>query len=82
MNNRPSYYRNRATTAAIKKPPLGVIATASARITHQKGFDGLKSENDLKDEAEMLNLDKKLQSDITDKEIMLQQYNNLFTRGN
>ena len=39
MNERPNYYRNRASTAAIKKPPLGVIATASARIAHENQFD-------------------------------------------
>lgn len=80
MNNRPNYYKNRASTAAIKKPPLGVIATASARVVHENNFD-LQSENELK-EAEMLNIGKKQASDITDKDLMLAQYNNLFTKGN
>ena len=82
MNNRPSY-KSRASTAAIKKPPLGVIATASARAGHENNkFDLVQSENDLKEEAEMLNIGRKQASEITDKDIMLAQYNNLFTKGN
>ena len=81
MNNRPNY-RNRASTAAIKKPPLGVIATSSARVAHENKFDLVHSENGLKEEAEMLNLGRKQASELTEKDIMLAQYNNLFTKGN
>ena len=42
----------------------------------------LHSENDLNDEAEMLNIGRKHGSELSEKDIMLAQYNNLFTKGN
>ena len=62
LNVRPNYNRNRATTAAIKKPPLGVLATASAR--ENINMERLYSEQNLNGEAEILKVAAKVQSDI------------------
>ena len=54
LNNRPGHFRNRASTAAIRKPPLGVIATASARVSLGEHFNEDASERNANDVAEVL----------------------------
>ena len=53
LNNRPGHIRNRASTAAIRKPPLGVIATASARVNLGENLNQA-SERNVNDVAEVL----------------------------
>ena len=59
LNDRPSHFRNRASTAAIRKPPLGVIATASARVGLGEQLNQDGSERGAKDEAELLKVGKR-----------------------
>ena len=83
LNNRPTQFRNRASTAAIRKPPLGVIATASARASLGDQLNQDVSAKDVKDEAEVLKIGKRQTiSDTMDKDINLVQTNNLFNKGN
>ena len=59
LNDRPSHFRNRASTAAIRKPPLGVIATASARAGLGEPLTQDASERGAKDEVEVLKVGKR-----------------------
>ena len=80
LHERPTHFRNRASTAAIRKPPLGIIATASARASLG---DQLKHDISAKDEAEVLQIGKRQTiSDAMDKDVNLVQTNNLFSKGN
>lgn len=80
LHERPSHFRNRATTAAIRKPPLGVIATASARASLG---EQLRQDISAKDEAEILKVGKRQTiSDSMEKDANLVQTNNLFSKGN